>query len=85
MRKFILFLIRRRFGLKKWQGFQFAGQKSKDNWYFFGKDYIWKVSPHSKEFFKPSNVSLNWLLNDACDIKLHNVICVPFDEHQVNK
>lgn len=71
MKRLILFLIRRKLGLKKWQGFRFDNQKSKTDYYFFGNDALWK----NPEFdvIIPSNVSLNWLLHSECKvIKLNN-------------
>ena len=70
MKKFIIFLIRRYLGLKKYQSFQFAGQKNKNDLYWFEDDCLMKevyIDDNTVEF-KPSNVSLNWLLNDECDI-----------------
>lgn len=70
MKKFILFLIRRKLGLKKYQSFQFAGQKNKKDLYWFEDDRLMKeeVIDEFNVEFRPANVSLNWLLNDDCDI-----------------
>lgn len=69
---FILFLIRKRLGLKKFEMFQYANQRDKEVWYYIGPSRIMKVYPdpdiqnltHSVQ----SNVSLNWLLDDRCKI-----------------
>ena len=42
LRKFILFLIRRRLGLKKNERFRFANQRSKLDYYFFTEDTVKK-------------------------------------------
>lgn len=62
--RIVLFLIRRKLGIKKFQEFQFANQKT-DAIYFFGHTGInkrWKGEE------VPSNVSLKWILNDKCEI-----------------
>lgn len=70
MKKLIIFLIRRKLGLKKYQSFQFAGQKNKKDLYWFEDNCLMKEEyiDDNTISFKPSNVSLNWLLNDECDI-----------------
>lgn len=70
MKKFIIFLIRRKLGLKKYQSFQFDGQKNKKDLYWFEDDCLMKeeVIDEFNVKFRPANVSLNWLLNDDCDI-----------------
>lgn len=67
MRKFILFLVRKRLGVKKYEGFQFANQQSENDWYFFGMSDLWKMD-HStgREQMIESGASLNWLLSDEC-------------------
>lgn len=70
MKRLIIFLIRKRLGLKSGEEFQFANQKSKLDTYYFYDERLIKIESISKnEFeFKESNVSLNWLLNDECKI-----------------
>lgn len=65
MKRLIIFLIRRKLGLKKFQKFRFNGQRSKTDFYYFRKDDLIKCHIGVCE---PSNVSLNWLLNDECRI-----------------
>lgn len=65
MRRLIIFLVRKRLGLKKLEGFQFAEQKS-DAIYFFTDEAVMKWDGTTT---KPSSVSLNWLLNDYCKIR----------------
>lgn len=79
-RKLIIFLIRRRLGLKKFQGFRFVGQRSPDNWYFFGEEFLWKVTPGFTNYLSLSNVKLNWLINNNCKIEKIDVKCRTFGE-----
>lgn len=66
VKRLIIFLVRRRLGLNKFEMFEFENQSSDVNYYYFTSDSIIKVTPYKT---KPSNVSLNWLLNDECKIK----------------
>lgn len=67
MKRLIIFLIRRRLGLKKHQMFRFANQsvENAESIYYFGKDDIYKIE---KGKTRPSSVSLHWLLNDKCQL-----------------
>ena len=65
MKRLIIFLIRRHLGLKKFECFQFAGQKS-DSVYFFTNTEIMK---NEGTKIRPSGVSVNWILNDRCVIR----------------
>lgn len=67
MKKLILFLVRRRLGLKKREAFRFSNQKSGYNFYFFDDDGIIKCDPVFN-LTKYSNVSLNHLLSSECKI-----------------
>lgn len=66
IKKLILFLVRMRLGLKKYEAFQFTNQKGADAVYYFSDSGIMKS--HCQEITK-SRVSLNWLLDDDCKIK----------------
>lgn len=67
MRRLIIFLVRKRLRLKKYQPFRFVGQKNSKNYYYFDKDSIRKVIAFDgHDVF--SSVSLNWLLDDNCKI-----------------
>lgn len=68
MKRLIIFLIRRKLGLKKWQDFRFSNQKSETDYYFFGSDKLYKVTKEPIRDIGLSNVSLNWLLDDNCEI-----------------
>lgn len=74
LKKFILYLVRKRLGLKTYELFKFVGQKV-DATYYFTDDAIMKVWDGVVE---KSGVSLNWLLDDECAI--HRV-----DEVEVGK
>ena len=67
MKRLIVFLIRKRLGLKKYQPFKFTNQKD-DCVYFFADDRLLKQVFYPRARVKRSNVSLNWLLNDKCKV-----------------
>ena len=64
MKRLIIFLVRKKLGLKKYQEFQFVNQKTNAR-YFFTSDSVMKM--HDSRLDK-SSVSLNWLLDDECQI-----------------
>lgn len=66
MKKLIIFLIRKHLGLKERQAFQFVNQKS-NAVYYFTKDAIIKAWRGNIE---KSTVSLNWILDDECEIRI---------------
>lgn len=80
MKRLILFLIRRHLGLKKYEYFQFVNQKTR-NVYYFTYEHVVKMEPTDDKWYQyneelkgrykltKSNVSLNWLLDDDCEIK----------------
>ena len=63
-KRLIIFLVRKRLGLKEYQYFRFTNQAS-DAKYYFTKTNVMK---EHRGLHRPSNVSLNWLLNDECSI-----------------
>ena len=65
LKKIIIFLVRSKLGLKRYEFFRFEGQKSSAV-YYFTEDSIIK-SLNNK--ITPSSVSLNWLLNEDCKIE----------------
>ena len=82
MKKFIISLVRKYLGLKKYEAFQFVGQKS-DAVYYFGHDAVYKAYSYGPGYggtIRKSNVSLNWLLDDECKIEKVGMI----DLSQVN-
>ena len=75
MKRIIIFLIRKRLGLKKEQPFIFSNQRLKEEYYYFTDDKIMKCNIHGE--IERSTVSLNWLLDDKCEIEklVHIYIC----------
>lgn len=67
IRRVVIFLVRKNLGLKAYEGFRFVNQKSESDWYLFTDDEVLKVSGNDT-YIWPSHVSLNWLLNDNCEI-----------------
>lgn len=63
----VIYLIRKRLGLKKFEKFKFSNQKT-DDVYFFGTYKLYKLW-FGTEMKLTSNVSLNWLLSDKCEIE----------------
>lgn len=66
MNRFIIFLIRKKLGLKKFEHFRFVGQKS-DAIYWFTESNIMKRWHNQTTL---SSVSLNWLLDSDCEIEV---------------
>lgn len=71
MKKLIIYLVRKRLGLKKNECFRFTNQKNPSDQYFFGDDAVFKryFSLHWGWVTTKSSVSLNWLLDDECEIE----------------
>lgn len=67
----VIFLIRIKLGLRKYEHFQFVGQKNSHDYYFFTNIGLVKYVS-STCCFKASHVGLNWLLDDECEIKKLN-------------
>ena len=65
MRRFVIFLIRKKLGLRKYEKFKFVGQKS-NAVYYFTESNVMKLW-HGQTVL--SGVSVNWLLNDDCEIE----------------
>lgn len=65
MKRVILYLVRKRLGLKTYEPFQFTNQKS-NAVYYFTEDAVIKAW---RGVVDKSGVSLNWLLDDECEIK----------------
>lgn len=62
----IMFFIRRKFGLRKYQQFRFTNQASKtDTYYFTDKKLMKYMGCQVIE----SRVQFNWLMNDDCKIE----------------
>ena len=65
MNKLILFLIRRKYNLRKGEYFQFCNQNS-NALYYFKSDGLYKLW---RGITERSHVSLNWLLDKNCKIE----------------
>ena len=65
MRRLIIFLIRKRLGLKKYEDFRFVNQKS-DAVYYFSEIGVMKRWRGQTML---SSVSVNWLLDKDCEIE----------------
>lgn len=70
MRRIIIFLIRKRLGLRKSEPFRFENQKSRTDWYMFTDKKVLKhtTDDRGNELLEESRVSLNWLLDDNCKV-----------------
>lgn len=68
MKNLVIWVIRKRLGLKKGERFQFTNQKSALNYYYFTKDTLMKVHFGGEVVHRPSTVSLNFLLSDEVEI-----------------
>ena len=69
IKRLILFLIRMRLGLSKFEAFRFANQNSDHDYYYFTSDCILKYTASTQNTRK-SNVSINWLLDPNCKIEI---------------
>ena len=65
IKRLILYLVRTRLGLKKYEPFRFAEQKSNAVYCFTSNGLMKSWRGRVEE----SGVSLNWLLNDGCKVK----------------
>lgn len=65
MKRLIIFLIRKRLGLKKYEQFRFDNQRT-SNVYYFSDEKLVKLE--NGAWCKPSSCSLNWLLDSECRI-----------------
>lgn len=65
MRRFVIFLIRKHLGLKKYENFKFANQKSNAVYYFTESNLMKRW--HGQTVL--SGVSINWILDDECKIE----------------
>lgn len=65
MQRLIIFLVRTKLGLKKYQQFRFINQRRKTDSYYFTATKLLKIEGCT---VKESSCSLNWLLNNECEI-----------------
>ena len=85
MRRLIMFLIRKKLGVKKYEYFQFTNQKS-DDIYYIDSMNLMKISSHETygnkcyrdhpiyrgkhAKYSRSSASFNWVMSDDCKIKI---------------
>jgi hypothetical protein len=69
IKRLIIFLIRVKLGVGKWDEFYFLNQKNKDDRYYFSNAGLMKYCATTNNVRK-SSVSLNWLLSDSCEIAI---------------
>lgn len=65
MRKIVIFLIRKKLGLKKYEKFRFVEQKTNAVYYFTESNLM----KYWRNQTMLSGVSLNWLLDSECKIE----------------
>lgn len=66
MNRIIVTLFRIKFGLKKYQKFQFTNQRNRKDLYYFSDKELIKIE--NGYLYQQSGVSLNWLMNKDCRI-----------------
>lgn len=66
--RLIIFLIRMKLGVKPWEAFRFTNQKD-PGYYWFTHDTLWKETMRETRL---SRVSLNWLLDKECKVRILN-------------
>ena len=77
LQKLIIFLIRKKLGLRKLQMFRFDNQNSYSVRYYFDSLYLYKIVYRSGKpitYKRLSEVSLNYLLSDKCKITRFNIL-----------
>lgn len=65
IKRIVIFLVRKRLGLKLYQPFRFGNQKHGFDYYYFTKDGLMKFRDDIDICYL-SSISLNWLLADGC-------------------
>ena len=69
MKRLIVYLIRKRLGLKKFEYFRFTNQKSKSVYWIANTQILKMEAVGSSQVITLSNVSLNWLLDNNCRVQ----------------
>lgn len=64
--RLVLMLIRIKLGLKKYESFTFTNQKTSSIYWFTPT----KLMKNERGITRPSTVSLNWLLDKECEIRI---------------
>lgn len=74
LKKIVLFCIRKCLKVEKYELFRFTNQKSKNAVYFFSDDGLmktwWTKGSDMYDRAIKSRASLNWLLDDECEIDI---------------
>ena len=74
LKKIVLFCVRRRLKVEKYELFRFTNQLSKNAVYFFNDDGLmktwWSNGGNMHDRAVKSTASLNWLLDDECKIDI---------------
>lgn len=65
IKRIVIFLVRTRLKLKKYEKFKFKNQKTDAVYWFVDT----KLLKYNMGMTMRSGVSLNWLLNDKCEIE----------------
>lgn len=68
MKRFILYLVRKKLKLKRRQRFVFANQKAEGVYFFSGVGLIKETIKYNRPHLEKSGVSLNFLLSKECKI-----------------
>jgi len=71
VKRIVIYLVRKKLGLKLYQVFRFSNQRTSDI-YYFTRNELKKIAPWGKIY--TSNVALNWLLSDDCKIQSNPII-----------
>lgn len=67
MQKFLIFLVRKKLGLKKNEPFMFANQKSKIEYYYFTDTQLMKRRWDG--YHIPSNIKFNYMVSGECEVQ----------------
>lgn len=81
LNRLILFLIRRKFHLKVYEGFQFTNQKSNAVYYFTKSELI----KYEHGGYGKSHVSLNWLLSKECAVSKTAYWLIPTNKNIIKE
>lgn len=75
LKKIVLFCVRKRLKVEKYELFRFTNQISKNAVYFFDDDGLmktwWTKGSSMYDGAVKSTASLNWLLDDECKIDIY--------------
>ena len=69
MTRLIMFLLRLKLGVKKYERFKFTNQRTKNEYHFDTHTIYRSYLKGNTVYIEPSDVSINWLLNPCCEIE----------------